>query len=67
MRTILPTIMSQRRASHRFCSVPAGEALLEARIVNVKPPFVNFYRAAIGAVDRASEAHGRRFAALAGG
>jgi hypothetical protein len=46
-------------------SVPVGEALLEARIVNVKPPFVNFYRAAIGAVDRASEAHGRRFAALA--
>jgi hypothetical protein len=46
-------------------SVPAGEALLEARIVNVKPPFVNFYRAAVGAVDRASEARGRRFAALA--
>ena len=47
-------------------SVPAGEALLEARVVNVKPPFVNFYRAAIGAVDRASEAkNGKRFAALA--
>jgi gluconate 2-dehydrogenase subunit 3-like protein len=47
-------------------SVPAGEALLEVRIVNVKPPFVNFYRAAIGAVDRASEGKsGRRFAALA--
>ena len=46
-------------------SVPAAEALLEARVVNVKPPFVNFYRAAIGAVDRASEAkYGRRFAAL---
>jgi hypothetical protein len=46
-------------------SVPPGEALLEARVVNVKPPFVNFYRAAIGAVDRASEAkYGRRFAAL---
>src|SRR6516225_5415138 len=28
-------------------SVPPGEALLEARIVNVKPPFINFYRAAI--------------------
>ena len=26
-------------------SVPPGEALLEARIVNVKPPFINFYRA----------------------
>jgi hypothetical protein len=46
-------------------SVPPAEALLEARVVNVKPPFVNFYRAAIGAVDRASEAkYGRRFAGL---
>jgi hypothetical protein len=46
-------------------SVPAGEALLEARIVNVKPPFINFYRAAIGGVDKASIAHGgKRFAAL---
>ncbi len=46
-------------------SVPAEEALLEARIVNVKPPFVNFYRAAIAAVDKASEAKsGRRFAVL---
>jgi hypothetical protein len=46
-------------------SVPPGEALLEARIVNVKPPFVNFYRAAIGAVEKASEARkGQRFAAL---
>jgi len=47
-------------------SVPPGEALLEARILNVKPPFVNFYRAAIGAIDKASAAHhgGRRFAQL---
>ena len=46
-------------------SVPPGEALLEARQLNVKPPFVNFYRAAIAAVDKASEARGgRRFAAL---
>jgi Gluconate 2-dehydrogenase subunit 3 len=46
-------------------SVPPGEALLEARIVNLKPPFANFYRAAIVAVDKASEARGgRRFAAL---
>ena len=46
-------------------SVSPGEALLEARVVNVKPPFVNFYRAVIGAVDRASEAkYGRRFAGL---
>jgi len=35
-------------------SVPAGEALLEARILNVRPPFANFYRAAIGTVDAVS-------------
>jgi hypothetical protein len=47
-------------------SMPAEEALLEARILNVRPPFVNFYRAALGAVDRASQAqsNGRRFAEL---
>ena len=44
-------------------SVPPEEALLEARIMNVRPPYANFYRAAIGAVDRASQAlHGRKFA-----
>lgn len=47
-------------------AVPPGEALLEARQLNVRPPFANFYRAAIGAVDRASMARGgRSFAALA--
>src|SRR6201996_3676542 len=46
-------------------SVTPGEALLEARIVNVKPPFINFYRAAIGAIDKASMARsGKRFTAL---
>jgi|SRR6185369_17045651 len=47
-------------------SVPPGEALLEARILNVRPPYVNFYRAALGAVDRASKARNadRGFAAL---
>jgi gluconate 2-dehydrogenase subunit 3-like protein len=46
-------------------SIPAEEALLEARIVNVKPPYANFYRAAIGAINRASEARGgKRFAQL---
>src|SRR6266853_2939202 len=46
-------------------SVSPGEALLEARQLNVKPPFINFYRAAIGAVDRAAEVRSRRrFAAL---
>src|SRR5437667_10135286 len=44
-------------------SVPPEEALLEARILNVKPPYANFYRAAIGAIDKASQAReGRRFA-----
>jgi hypothetical protein len=47
-------------------SVPPGEALLEARQLNVRPPFVNFYRAVIGAVDKASAArHGRPLGALA--
>jgi hypothetical protein len=46
-------------------SVSPGEALLEARDLNVRPPFANFYRAAIGAIDRASMARsGRSFAAL---
>ena len=46
-------------------SVAPEEALLEARILNVKPPYVNFYRAAIGAIDTASQArNGRRFAQL---
>jgi hypothetical protein len=37
-------------------SIPHSEALLEARILNVRPPFANFYRAALGAVDKASQA-----------
>ena len=47
-------------------SIPPGEALLEARILNVRPPYANFYRAALGAVDRASQAlnNGRGFAQL---
>jgi hypothetical protein len=46
-------------------SIPAEEALLEARIVNIKPPYANFYRGAIGAINRASEARaGKPFAAL---
>ncbi|HEX4552649.1 MAG TPA: gluconate 2-dehydrogenase subunit 3 family protein [Xanthobacteraceae bacterium] len=39
-------------------SVPAEEALLEARILNVRPPYANFYRTAIGTIDRASTARG---------
>src|SRR6266699_2351935 len=34
-------------------SIPPEEALLEARILNVRPPYANFYRAALGAVERA--------------
>src|SRR2546429_2296648 len=47
-------------------SVPAEEALLEARILNVRPPYANFYRAAIGALDKASQAlnNGRPFVEL---
>jgi len=47
-------------------SVPPGEALLEARILNVRPPYANFYRAAISAVDTASKAlnDGRTFTEL---
>lgn len=41
-------------------SVPPSEALLEARPLNVKPPFIAFYRAAIAAADRAAEARGQR-------
>ena len=46
-------------------SGPADEALLQARILNVRPPFANFYRAAIGAVDRASDKlKGKKFVQL---
>lgn len=47
-------------------SIPPEEALLEARILNVRPPYANFYRAALGAVDRGAQAlhGGREFAQL---
>ena len=46
-------------------SIPAGEALLEARILNVRPPYANFYRAAVGAINAASQARsGKPFAQL---
>src|ERR1700688_5150476 len=38
-------------------SVPPHEALLQARIFNVRPPFADFYRTAIASVDESS----RRF------
>ena len=34
------------------CSVPPHEALLTLRIANARPPFVNFYRAALSEIDR---------------
>jgi hypothetical protein len=46
-------------------SVPPGEALLMARAVGVMPPYTNFYRAGLAALDAASQnAHGAKFAAL---
>ena len=45
-------------------SVPPEEALLEARILNVRPPYANFYRAAVDTLDNASRTlnGGRKFA-----
>src|SRR5262249_62330610 len=40
-------------------SIPPEEVLLEARILNVRPPYVRFYRSAIAAVDNASQALNR--------
>ncbi len=46
-------------------SIPPDEALLQARILNVRPPYANFYRAALGAIDGASgKTKGRKFAEL---
>jgi len=46
-------------------SGPAEEALLQARILNVRPPYANFYRAALGAIDGASEkTKAKKFAQL---
>jgi hypothetical protein len=46
-------------------SGPPERALLQARILNVRPPFANFYRAALGSVDAASNKNkGKKFAEL---
>lgn len=46
-------------------SIPPEQALLQARILNVRPPFANFYRAALAAIDAASnKAKSKGFAAL---
>jgi hypothetical protein len=45
--------------------VPASESLLVARALGVMPPYANFYRAGLAALDASSEkAHGAKFAAL---
>jgi Gluconate 2-dehydrogenase subunit 3 len=49
-------------------SVPPHESLLQARIFNVRPPFADFYRAAMLAIDASSrKLFGRDFALLSGG
>jgi len=65
--TLVPGAQQQGIANFidQQISIPAEEALLEARILNVKPPYANFYRAAIGAINAASTArHGKPFAQL---
>jgi hypothetical protein len=47
------------------CSVPPHEALLQIRISNARPPFVNFYRTALNEIDRQCKtSHGKPFAQL---
>lgn len=46
-------------------SLAPSDALLTARIVNIRPPYAGFYRAGLGAIERASQAlYGKRFAQL---
>ena len=46
-------------------TVPPEQSLLAARILNVRPPFANLYRAALGAIDGAAgKTAGKTFAAL---
>ncbi|HZP76126.1 MAG TPA: gluconate 2-dehydrogenase subunit 3 family protein [Pseudolabrys sp.] len=47
-------------------SGPADNALLIARVMNVRPPYANFYRVCLGALEKACQAQtGKNFAALA--
>src|SRR6185503_17427819 len=47
------------------CSIAPHDALLNIRISNVRPPFVNFYRAALNEIDRqCNTAHSKPFAQL---
>lgn len=44
---------------------PPAHALLSLRVTETRPPYVNFYRAALGGIERASRAlHQRAFAEL---
>ena len=46
-------------------SVPPHEALLQARIFNIRPPFADFYKSAIITIDESSrKSFGREFAQL---
>jgi hypothetical protein len=46
-------------------TVPPTHALLSLRVTEVRPPYVDFYRAALGGIDQASRAsHQRGFAEL---
>jgi hypothetical protein len=46
-------------------SGPPEQALLQARILSMRPPYANFYRAALGAIDNASTStKGKKFAEL---
>jgi hypothetical protein len=48
-------------------SVPAHESLLQARIFNFRPPFADFYRTALAAIDDSSrKLFGRDFVQLPG-
>src|ERR1700743_132561 len=48
-------------------SVPPGEALLQARILNIRPPFAEFYRTAIKTIDdRSRMIIGHDFAQVSG-
>jgi Gluconate 2-dehydrogenase subunit 3 len=46
-------------------SVPANQSLLQARILNIRPPFTEFYRTALKTIDdRSRKIFGRDFAQL---
>src|ERR1700720_1116734 len=46
-------------------TLPPPQALLSLRVTEVRPPYVDFYRAALGGIDHASRAlHQRGFAEL---